>query len=194
MNPNQSSKLRQTHSWTLIHRLSQQPYPRPTDKECSDEPGCQQEQRPAIGGRRCEWYREQFRSFIPRTVCCTCRPALSSVTTHWTSSPAISERRIHIMFIRLMARRRFCTIRDAWRGARGRKAKRPRTPVWISLSHGTARSRLFMFTSTRHPHNARAEPSHRFWHVRDMYGYGVISEVPVLRFCRLAIHRTGSFP
>src|SRR6202790_2088544 len=100
----------------------------------------------------------QFRNFIPRTVCCTCRAALSSVTTHWTSSPAISERRIHTMFIRLMARRRFCTIRDAWRGARGPRAKRPRTPVWISSSHGTARSRLFMFTSTRRPHNARAEP------------------------------------
>src|ERR1700687_5216206 len=68
------------------------------------------------------------------------------------------ERRIHIMFIRLMARPRFCTIRDAWRGARRRKAKRPRTPVWISSSPGTARSRLFMFTSTRRPHNARAEP------------------------------------
>jgi hypothetical protein len=101
--------------------------------------------------------RAQFRNFIPRTVCCTCRPALSSVTTRWTSSPAISERRILISFIRLTARRRFCTIRDAWRGARGRKAKRPRTPVWISSSHGTARSRLFMFTSTRRPHNARAE-------------------------------------
>src|SRR5882672_8914965 len=36
------------------------------------------------------------------------------------------------MFIRLMARPRFCTIRDGWRGARGRKAKRPNTPVWIS--------------------------------------------------------------
>ena len=69
-----------------------------------------------------------------------------------------SERRILISFIRPMARPRFCTIRDAWRGARGRKAKRRRTPVWISSSHGTARSRLFMFTSTRHPHKARAEP------------------------------------
>ena len=59
--------------------------------------------------------------------------------------------------IRLMARPRFCTIRDAWRGARGRKAKRPRTPVWISSSHGTARSQLCMFTSTRRSHNVRAE-------------------------------------
>jgi hypothetical protein len=68
------------------------------------------------------------------------------------------KRRIHITFVRLMACPRFCTIRDVWRGARGRKAKRPRTPVWISSSPGTARSRLFMFTSTRRPHNARAEP------------------------------------
>jgi hypothetical protein len=27
--------------------------------------------------------------------------------------------------------------------------------VWISSSHGTARSRLFMSTSTRRPHNTR---------------------------------------
>jgi hypothetical protein len=46
----------------------------------------------------------QFRNFTPKIVCYTCRPALSSVTTHWTSSPAISERRIPTMFIRLMAR------------------------------------------------------------------------------------------
>jgi SnoaL-like domain len=45
-----------------------------------------------------------------------------------------------------------------WRGARGRRAKRPHTPVWISSSHGMARSRLSMFTSTRRPHDARAEP------------------------------------
>src|SRR5258705_12558533 len=32
---------------------------------------------------------------------------------HWTSLPAISERRIPIIFIRLMARHRFCTIRGA---------------------------------------------------------------------------------
>ena len=82
------------------------------------------------------------------------RPALSSVTTHWISSRAISERRIPTMFIRLMARPRFCTIRDGWRGARGRKAKRPSTPVWISSSHGRARSRLFMSTSTRRQHRA----------------------------------------
>ena len=43
----------------------------------------------------------QFRNFIPRTVCCTCRPALSSVTTRWTSSPAISEQRIHTMLCAL---------------------------------------------------------------------------------------------
>jgi len=60
-----------------------------------------------------------------------------------------------IMFIPLMARPRFCTIRDACRGARGRTAKRPGTVVWISSSHGMARSRLFMFTSTRRPHNVR---------------------------------------
>ena len=97
----------------------------------------------------------QFRNFTPKTVCCACRPALSSVTTHWTSSPATCERRIPIMFIRLVARPRLCTIRDAWRGARGRKAKRPSIPVWISSSHGTARSRRFMFISTRRPHNLR---------------------------------------
>jgi hypothetical protein len=34
------------------------------------------------------------------------------------------------LFIRLMARPRFCTILDAWRGARGRKAKRLSTPGW----------------------------------------------------------------
>ena len=34
-----------------------------------------------------------------------------------------------IMFIRLMARPRFCTIKGASRGARDRKAKRPGTPV-----------------------------------------------------------------
>ena len=96
-----------------------------------------------------------FRNFILRTVCCTCPLVLSSVTTHWTSSPAISERRILISFTRLMARPRFCTIRDAWRGARGRKAKRPCTPVWISSSHGPARSRLFMFISTRLRYNQR---------------------------------------
>jgi hypothetical protein len=94
----------------------------------------------------------QFRNFTPKIVCCACRPALSSVTTHWTSSPAISERSIPTMFIPLVARPRFCTIRDGWRGARGRKAKRPSTPVWISSSQGTARSRLFMSTSTRRPH------------------------------------------
>jgi hypothetical protein len=81
----------------------------------------------------------QFRNFTPKIVCCACRRVLSSVTTHWTSSPAISERRIPNMFISLMARPRFCTIRDGWRGARGRKAKRPSTPVWISSLHGTAR-------------------------------------------------------
>jgi hypothetical protein len=36
-----------------------------------------------------------------------------------------SERRILISFIRPMARPRFCTIRDAWRGARGRKGETP---------------------------------------------------------------------
>ena len=40
-------------------------------------------------------------------------------------------------------------------GLGDRKAKRPGTPVWISLSRGTARSRLFMFTSTRRPHDVR---------------------------------------
>ncbi len=76
--------------------------------------------------------RVAIQELYTEDVCCACRPALSSVTTHWTSSPAISERRIPTMFIRLMARPRFCTIRDGWRGARGRKAKRPNTPVWIS--------------------------------------------------------------
>jgi hypothetical protein len=47
--------------------------------------------RPAVG--------MQFRNFIPRTMCCTCRPEFSSVTTHWTSSPAIFDRRIQTMFI-----------------------------------------------------------------------------------------------
>jgi len=60
-----------------------------------------------------------------------------------------------ISFIRCMAHLRFCTIRDAWRGGRGRKAKRRRTPAWISSSRGTARSRLFTFTSTRRPRNVR---------------------------------------
>jgi len=59
----------------------------------------------------------------------------------------------------LMARRRFCTTRDAWRGARGRKAKHPSTLVWISSSYGMARSRLFMFTSTRRPRNSRKRNS-----------------------------------
>jgi hypothetical protein len=36
----------------------------------------------------------QFSNFTPKSVCGACRPALSSVTTHWTSSPAISEGRI----------------------------------------------------------------------------------------------------
>jgi hypothetical protein len=63
----------------------------------------------------------------------------------------------HYVYVPL-THRRFCTIRDAWRGDRGRKVKRPPTPVWISSSLGTARSRLFMFTSTRRRHNARAEP------------------------------------
>ena len=53
-------------------------------------------------------------------------------------------------------RRRFCTARDAWRGARGRKAKHPSTLVWISSSYGMPRSRLFMFTSTRRPRNSRS--------------------------------------
>ena len=87
----------------------------------------------------------QFRNSTPKTASCTCRPARWSVTTRWTSSPATSERRIPISFIRRMARPRFCTIRDAWRGARGRKAKRRRTPAWISSSRGRARSRLFTF-------------------------------------------------
>jgi SnoaL-like domain len=39
--------------------------------------------------------------------------------------------------------------RLAW--GSGQKAKRPSTPVWISSSHGTARSRLFTSTSTRRP-------------------------------------------
>ena len=97
----------------------------------------------------------RFRHFTPKTVCCTRRPALLSVTTHWASSPATCERRIPIMSIRLMARLRFCTIRDVWRGVRGRRAKHPRTPVSISLSHATARSQLFMFTSTHRPHNVQ---------------------------------------
>src|SRR5580698_6063906 len=42
----------------------------------------------------------QFRNFTPKIVCCACRRVLSSVTTHWTSSPAISERRIPNMFIK----------------------------------------------------------------------------------------------
>ena len=62
------------------------------------------------------------------------------------------RRRIPARFIRLMARPRFCTIRDGWHGVRGRKAKRPNIPVWILSSHGTARSRLFMSTSTFRPH------------------------------------------
>jgi hypothetical protein len=33
--------------------------------------------------------------------------------------------------------------------------KRPCTPVWISSSHGTARSRLFMSNSTPRPHHVR---------------------------------------
>jgi hypothetical protein len=45
--------------------------------------------------------------------------------------------------------------RLAW--GSGPKAKRPCTPVWISSSHGTARSQLCMFTSTRRSHSARAE-------------------------------------
>src|SRR6266404_1770515 len=96
----------------------------------------------------------QVRNFTLKIVCYTRRPARSSVITHWTSSLAISERRILISFILLMERPRFCTIRDVWLGVRGRKAKRPSTPVWISSSHGTARSRLFMSTSTRRPHRA----------------------------------------
>lgn len=39
--------------------------------------------------------------------------------------------------------------RLAW--GSGRKAKRPSIPVWISSSHETARSRLFMSSSTRRP-------------------------------------------
>src|SRR5271167_2881261 len=61
---------------------------------------------------------------------------------------------IPTMFIRLMARPRFCTIRDGWRGVRGRKAKRPSTPVWTLSSRGTAKLRLFMSTSIRRQHRA----------------------------------------
>ena len=43
--------------------------------------------------------------------------------------------------------------RLAW--GSGRKAKHRSIPVWISSSRGTARSRLFMFTSTRRPHSLR---------------------------------------
>jgi hypothetical protein len=43
--------------------------------------------------------------------------------------------------------------RLAW--GRGRRAKPPHTPVSISSSRATARSRLFMFTSTRRPHDVR---------------------------------------
>jgi hypothetical protein len=68
---------------------------------------------------------------------------------------AISERRIPITCIRLRARRRFCTIQGGWRGARGRKAKRRFTRVSTLLSHGTARSRLSMFTWTRRRRNLR---------------------------------------
>ena len=54
----------------------------------------------------------QFGNFKLKTVCYTRRPVRSSVTTHWTSSLTISERRILISSIRLMARPRFCTIRE----------------------------------------------------------------------------------
>jgi hypothetical protein len=92
-------------------------------------------------------------SFIPKTAYCTCRPALLLVTTHWTNSPAISERRIPITCIRPMAGRRFCTIQGGWRGVRGRKAKRRYTRVSTLSSRGTARSRLSMFTWTRRRRN-----------------------------------------
>jgi hypothetical protein len=96
----------------------------------------------------------QFRNFTLKTVCYTRRPACSSVTTRWTSSLAISERRILISFIRLMARPRFCTIRDAGVGL---GAKRRSAGVHRCGFHHrrTARSRLFMSTSTRRPHNVR---------------------------------------
>ena len=81
--------------------------------------------------------------------------ALLLVTTHWTNSPAISERRIPITCIRPMARRRSCTIQGGWRGAQGGKAKRRRTPVSTLSSHETARSRLSMFTWTRRRRNWR---------------------------------------
>jgi SnoaL-like domain len=45
--------------------------------------------------------------------------------------------------------------RLAW--ARGRRAKRLSTPAWISSSRATARSRLFMSTSTSRPHKVRTD-------------------------------------
>jgi hypothetical protein len=93
-----------------------------------------------------------YGSCTPKTVYCTRRPALLSATTHWTNSPAICGQRIPILSTRLMARPRCCTIPGAWRGARGRPARRRFTPAWISSSRATARSRLYMFSSIRAPH------------------------------------------
>jgi len=42
----------------LFRWLSRQPNIGLADKECSDEPACQQEQRAAAGGRQCEWNRD----------------------------------------------------------------------------------------------------------------------------------------
>jgi len=96
-----------------------------------------------------------FTNFIPKTVCRACRPALSSVTTHRTSSPAISERRTLILSTRRMAHRRFCTIRDVWHGAPGRTEKCPSTPASISSLCATARSRRSMSTWTRRRNSTR---------------------------------------
>ena len=121
---------------------------------------------PSVGAD--EWHRDatepqssgSFQKAIQRaegrnsgtgTEDCAIRAARHVRHDALTSSPAISARRISF---RLCAswRALFCTP-DVWRGGRGRKAKRRRTPVWISSSRATGRSRLSMSSSTRRPHD-----------------------------------------
>ena len=90
--------------------------------------------------------RPPFGNFTPKTVRCTCRPALSSVTTHWTSSAAISEPRIPTMFIRLMAHQ-FGTP------GVGFGAKRRNAPLhWCGLHRRRRQDRGSLCLPRRAPH------------------------------------------
>jgi hypothetical protein len=111
----------------------------------------------AVRGRRCEGIETllpQSSGFFgegdqPKgrnselyTKVCAVRAARhSSVTTHWTSSPAISGD-ASTMFIRLMAPQVLHNSGLAWGSGPG---ETPSTPVWISSSRDSKIAALYVY-------------------------------------------------